>query len=243
MTDEIQPCAGKGRYARGEETRQRIIDTAVAIFGQKGFADTSTRDIAAAAGINTPAIQYYFDSKQGLYTACIEQLTGKIWDRIGPAFAACHHVMAGKPPLAKVIDVATALQDSLIDNFFADSEGLAMRRLQAWAEAENAHDPVSQLFKDRICLPIFDTYKEIAAYVASRPLKPLELQLHANALAGTSMVLYMDRSQIQDILNIDEIDDDFVSAWKKVAREHLRFSLIGLSKIANVHAPAMFDQR
>src|SRR6185312_1309491 len=61
-----------GGYARGDETRERIIDAAVKLFGERGFAAASTRDIATAAGVNAPALQYYFENKEGLYQACAE---------------------------------------------------------------------------------------------------------------------------------------------------------------------------
>src|SRR3954462_7425033 len=66
-----RPAAG---YARGEETRLRIIRAAVELFGQKGFDRVSTRDIAARAGVNAPVLQYYFEGKEGLYVACIEYM-------------------------------------------------------------------------------------------------------------------------------------------------------------------------
>ena len=56
-----------GGYTRGDETRQRIIDAAVKLFGEHGFAGASTRDIATAAGVNAPALQYYFENKEGVY--------------------------------------------------------------------------------------------------------------------------------------------------------------------------------
>ena len=62
----------EGGYARGEETRLRIVTAALKLFGQLGFDGASTRDIAAAAGVNAPALQYYFDNKEGLYIACAE---------------------------------------------------------------------------------------------------------------------------------------------------------------------------
>lgn len=61
-----------GGYARGNETRQRIIDSAIELFGESGFEGASTRQIARNAGVNPPALQYYFDNKEGLYTACTE---------------------------------------------------------------------------------------------------------------------------------------------------------------------------
>ncbi len=52
-----------GGYARGEETRARIIAVALRLFGDRGFDGVSTREIAEEAGVNPPALQYYFDSK------------------------------------------------------------------------------------------------------------------------------------------------------------------------------------
>ena len=56
----------EGGYARGEETRARIVTAALRLFGQRGFDGASTRDIATAAAVNAPALQYYFDNKEGV---------------------------------------------------------------------------------------------------------------------------------------------------------------------------------
>ncbi len=50
---------------RGEETRARILDAALELFAASGFDGASTRTIAEQAGVNLPAIQYYFGSKEG----------------------------------------------------------------------------------------------------------------------------------------------------------------------------------
>ena len=73
MTETKRPRrpAGGG-YARGDETRRRIIDAAVEVFGERGFEAASTREIAARAGVNAPALQYYFENKEGVYRACVE---------------------------------------------------------------------------------------------------------------------------------------------------------------------------
>src|SRR5215469_13323418 len=68
----------EGGYARGEETRLRIIATAIPLFGRRGFDGVSTREIAAEAGVNPPALQYYFDSKEGLYRACCEYIADQV---------------------------------------------------------------------------------------------------------------------------------------------------------------------
>ncbi len=242
MADPIMPHAPKGRYARGEETRQRIIDTAVEIFGRKGFTDTSTRDIAAAAGINTPAIQYYFENKLGLYTACIDQLTDRIWARIGPPLEACQAVLSGRPSLNEVIASASAVQNCLIDSFFADSEGLAIRRMLAWAEAENTAEPLGEspgkFMKQRVGLPIFATFRQIVEYVSPVPMEKIRTDLHASALVGTSMIFHFDRGHHIQFDGCDQIDDTFIATFKSVANTSLAFALRGLSAHSVDAAPA-----
>lgn len=53
----------------GEQSRERLLMAAIRLFAERGFASTSTRDIALAAGTNVAAISYYFGDKAGLYRA------------------------------------------------------------------------------------------------------------------------------------------------------------------------------
>jgi AcrR family transcriptional regulator len=53
----------------GEQSRERLLQAALALFAQHGFSKTSTREIAEAAQTNVAAISYYFGDKAGLYRA------------------------------------------------------------------------------------------------------------------------------------------------------------------------------
>src|SRR3954452_13684126 len=55
--------------AKAEETRERILDAALSLFRQRGFDETTMRDIAAEAGVATGAAYYYFRSKEELVMA------------------------------------------------------------------------------------------------------------------------------------------------------------------------------
>jgi AcrR family transcriptional regulator len=54
-------------------TREQILDASLRLFSEKGFARTSVRDIAQAAGITDAAIYYHFASKRDLFEALIEE--------------------------------------------------------------------------------------------------------------------------------------------------------------------------
>lgn len=63
------PASAKLLRSDGVEARNRLLDAALALFAEKGFAKTSTREIALAAQINIASISYYFGDKAGLYKA------------------------------------------------------------------------------------------------------------------------------------------------------------------------------
>lgn len=56
-----------------EDRREQIIDAAMRVFAEKGFARATNRDIAREAGITTGLIYYYFKSKEDLLRAALEE--------------------------------------------------------------------------------------------------------------------------------------------------------------------------
>ena len=67
-----------------EGTAADLIAAGLRLFGRKGFAGTSIREIAAEAGANVAAIGYHFGNKEGLRRAC----GAEVARRIGAALAA-----------------------------------------------------------------------------------------------------------------------------------------------------------
>ena len=51
----------------GVQARERLLSCALLLFAEKGYARTSTREIALAAQVNISAISYYFGDKANLY--------------------------------------------------------------------------------------------------------------------------------------------------------------------------------
>lgn len=70
------PATGRAPRADGVEARARLLHTALRLFAEKGFANTSTRELATAAGVNIAAISYYFGDKAGLYRATYTEPMG-----------------------------------------------------------------------------------------------------------------------------------------------------------------------
>ncbi len=81
---EAKTSAINARATRsdGVEARARLLHAALRLFAEKGFANTSTRELAAAAGVNIAAISYYFGDKAGLYRAAYTEPMGSCNDLI-----------------------------------------------------------------------------------------------------------------------------------------------------------------
>jgi AcrR family transcriptional regulator len=54
---------------KSEATRARILESALAIFRERGFEKSTMREIATAAGVAVGAAYYYFDSKDAIVMA------------------------------------------------------------------------------------------------------------------------------------------------------------------------------
>ena len=60
------------RAARADATRDALISVARRLFSEKGFHDTGTHEIVAAAGVTRGALQHHFPRKEDLFRAAFE---------------------------------------------------------------------------------------------------------------------------------------------------------------------------
>ena len=72
--------AAKARPRDIARTRADILAAAFAVFAEKGLVGAHVDDIAALTRTTKPTIYYHFGSKEGLYTAVLEQAYGGIRD-------------------------------------------------------------------------------------------------------------------------------------------------------------------
>jgi len=74
--------------ARGERTRQRLIEAAEVVFARQGFLDTKITDITAEAGSANGSFYNYFESKEEIFGLVIARVNARMRetldDRLGP---------------------------------------------------------------------------------------------------------------------------------------------------------------
>ena len=68
------------RQVRSEATRRKILDAAIDLFSQVGYAAAGLGEIIERAGMTKGALYHLFDSKDALATAIIEHGTNLTHD-------------------------------------------------------------------------------------------------------------------------------------------------------------------
>jgi AcrR family transcriptional regulator len=105
-------------YSKSFDTRRAILRAAIEAFGKSGYSAATTRQIANAAGVNQPAINYYFGGKDGLYKACAEEIlanfTGPLGEVSQRAFAATKSGLDRKGAAVQLKELLSALADVMI---------------------------------------------------------------------------------------------------------------------------------
>jgi AcrR family transcriptional regulator len=90
-----------------EERRSQILEAAKRCFKEKGFHQTTLRDIAQEFGMSVGHIYNYFDSKESLIETLVETETDKFIDSIvNDGFAyALHNEALLRERVARAVDV------------------------------------------------------------------------------------------------------------------------------------------
>jgi len=78
--------------ARAEDTRRKIYDAALELFREKGFEQTTMRDIARKAGVALGGAYYYYASKDAIVLAFYQEMQENSHDSIVKEMAAHKHL-------------------------------------------------------------------------------------------------------------------------------------------------------
>lgn len=70
------------QYLRSPARRSQLIDVAIELMADRGLAEVSIRDVAAAAGVPFSSITYHFGTKDKLLEEVMETMVEKFCDRM-----------------------------------------------------------------------------------------------------------------------------------------------------------------
>jgi len=136
--------------ARGDTTRQRLIDATTALVREIGYANVRTRSIAVAAGVAEGTLYRHFADKRSLFYAAV-------LDRNAPIVAAT----ATLPSLAG--------QGTVLENLLEVIRNLAQLQedLLPLEQAMIADPTLAPLRGERVQMPLEGPPHDIALYLAA----------------------------------------------------------------------------
>src|SRR5512144_2129197 len=78
----MKPTALRRWKRRSEARPGELVEAALALFSQRGFAATRLEDVAARAGVSKGTVYLYFESKEQLFEAVLRQAVAPNLDRL-----------------------------------------------------------------------------------------------------------------------------------------------------------------
>jgi AcrR family transcriptional regulator len=170
-----------------EDRKEQILDAAMRVFAQKGFTRATNKDIAREAGITPGLIYYYFESKEAVLQAIIEQRSPL------QVMGSISEEMLAKPPEQFLRYIITRILDILESEQF-----IGMIRVLLPEVMLDVHSSDSQIVQTaqgafrRIGI-FLSQYLE--AKIANGELRPFAVQL-ATQLLISSFIGFVLRRQI-----------------------------------------------
>src|SRR5262249_29362696 len=123
-------------------TRDRLIGSARFLFWDRGFAGTSMSDLLAHADVNSGSFYHFFESKEALLRAVLEQYREALWPQvIDPAFRKTTE------PVERIFAILSGYRERILQT--GCRYGCPLGRLALEIDPENrpAHKLIAENFQ------------------------------------------------------------------------------------------------
>ena len=233
-----QPKSSRGRprgaTEQGQQTRELLYRTALRLMTERGLEATTLRDIAAEAGVSPGLLYRYFSSKEAVFLALHDDLSGQHADAAaylpqGPWRQRVVHVARlslrvlgpQRPVLAALASVLVSGQEGgLLSHTTSPSrQRVQAAFVRAVAEATDAPaDPLDSAALARLCYLahlsvllwwLLDRSPQQRATAAL-------LELTERALPGLALLLRLPPAR-RWLRHLDEIATDALGLWREPA--------------------------
>lgn len=170
-------------------TKARILGAAEEVFASRGFDGSSTREIAAKAGVNISSLHYHWESKETLYFAVLQD----IYDRtITLAREAIGPVLAEGGDVEKVVETTMG---RLID-FFLDHPSIPRLLVRRILETADATPPIER----DILSPAWTAFTGFMRDIGLPPFKKLDSQLFMLSVNSVLLLFTLDSQAYGNLL-------------------------------------------
>jgi len=194
------------------DTKQKILDEALTLFSEKGYANVYVNDIADRVGIKAPSLYKHYKNKQAIFDAIIEEMNNRYINQAG-AFN-----INGMDPAADANIYKTMNEESMIEL----GKGLFLYYL---------HDDYTKRFRKMLTIEQFRDKELARVYQEQYYDKPMSYQSMLLGFMAAQGVLVTDNvpvmtlhfySPIYMMLTVCDREPEREEEALKMLEEHLR---------------------
>lgn len=214
-TEAARPRAST--YARGEDTRRRLIEAAIEAFGTYGYDATSTRRLAEQADATLPSIQYYFGGKEGLYRAAVDYILQPMNERMKPLAERVEAALAKRTvPRAELLGLLGEIIDAVVAMKLGGENRDSRHRFLARTDIERS--AVLEPFRDCMQRHVGQPAAALVGRLLDQPADDESVMMRTMALFGqVSVFCYVGA---QRALGWEKITEERVRAIQSLIRQH-----------------------
>ena len=103
------------------DTKERILEAALEMFSQKGYAGTNIRELSASLGLVKSGVYKHYESKEAIWNALLDQMIAYYADHFGSA----DHL----PPVPDSLEELTRLTMHMVDITVHDEKIIMTRKV------------------------------------------------------------------------------------------------------------------
>ncbi|MEW8979887.1 MAG: TetR/AcrR family transcriptional regulator [Symbiobacterium sp.] len=169
------------------DRRAEILDAALRLFAEKGYAEATNAEIAKEAGVTAAALYYYFPSKEELFRAAVRQHIGRFVPTLRALTVQAPADASGPEAVGMILRNALA--------FFTEEKTQLVLRIVL---AEGPRRPeIRQIWIDQIT-GIFELLAPfVMNAIASGQIRPIDPRLIFVLLQGPMLSTVIIRDLLQ----------------------------------------------
>jgi AcrR family transcriptional regulator len=181
------------------ETKSALLEAAKRLIGERGYAATSVRDLAAASGANIGAVNYHFGSRENLLNQAVLESFLEWADSIGQVSSHLNSADSNAGPLEHMAAQARPL---LAD--FPDRLPLFVLGLEALLQAQRSSE-----LKRQMTAHYAEQRRQASEYIIAATsgyeLPPGEAPPRMVEVAASFMLAVIDGLLLQSLLDPEAI--------------------------------------
>lgn len=204
---------------RADARPDEVLDAALAVFGEKGFAAAKVEDIARQAGVSKGTVYLYFPSKEALIEGIVKRAVAPIAERAVPDMAQ----FAGDPrvPITMLL--------MMLCQVLTQPEKLALPKL-VLREVMN-FPSIAEMYRRNVLDKVMPALTAlIARGIEQGHLRPVDPELTIRSVVGP-IIAHLILSEVFEIRPADGL------AMERMVENHLDILFEGLAARPKEGAP------